>query len=55
MHPILSSRYYVLGYSNDTNIANIGEVRWHLTLCLLLSWIIVFLCVMKGIKTSGKV
>ena len=33
---------------------NIGEVHWDLTLCLLLSWIIVFLCLMKGVKSSGK-
>lgn len=33
----------------------IGEIQWDLTLCLLLSWIIVFLCLMKGIKSSGKV
>ncbi|KAK3865268.1 hypothetical protein Pcinc_029109 [Petrolisthes cinctipes] len=33
----------------------IGEIQWDLTLCLLLSWIIVFFCIMKGIKSSGKV
>lgn len=33
----------------------IGEIQWDLTLCLLLSWVIVFLCLMKGVKTSGKV
>ena len=33
----------------------IGEIKWDLSLCLLLSWIIVFLCLFRGIKSSGKV
>ncbi|XP_037076901.1 sodium- and chloride-dependent glycine transporter 2-like, partial [Pollicipes pollicipes] len=33
----------------------IGDINWQLALCLLLSWIIVFLCLMKGVKSSGKV
>ncbi|ELU08110.1 hypothetical protein CAPTEDRAFT_89982, partial [Capitella teleta] len=32
-----------------------GNVRWDLALCLLLSWIVVYLCIWKGIKSSGKV
>ncbi|XP_068220138.1 sodium-dependent proline transporter-like isoform X2 [Palaemon carinicauda] len=38
-----------------TEFGQIGEIQWDLTLCLLLSWIIVFLCLMKGVKSSGKV
>ena len=34
---------------------DIGNMNWQLTLCLLLSWIIVFFCLMKGVKSSGKV
>lgn len=34
---------------------DLGQVRWQLALCFLLSWLIVFLCVMKGIRSSGKV
>ncbi|XP_069158252.1 sodium-dependent proline transporter isoform X2 [Procambarus clarkii] len=34
---------------------NIGTIQWDLTLCLLLSWIIVFLCLVKGVRSSGKV
>jgi len=33
----------------------IGEIKWDLSLCVLLSWIIVFACLAKGIKSSGKV
>ncbi|XP_014241505.1 sodium- and chloride-dependent glycine transporter 2-like isoform X1 [Cimex lectularius] len=36
-------------------IENIGPIKWDLALCLLFSWIIVVLCLIKGIKTSGKV
>ncbi|CAH0551934.1 unnamed protein product [Brassicogethes aeneus] len=32
-----------------------GVPRWWIALCLLLSWIIVFFIVMKGIQSSGKV
>ncbi|XP_071125826.1 sodium- and chloride-dependent glycine transporter 1-like [Mytilus edulis] len=36
-------------------IDNMGELRWQLFLCLLGSWILVFLCLCKGVKSSGKV
>ena len=38
-----------------TEEANIGDIKWDLALCNLLSWIIVFACLYKGIKGSGKV
>jgi len=38
-----------------TDPGNIGNIKWDITLCLLLSWIIVFACLVKGIKSSGKV
>ncbi|XP_044599319.1 sodium- and chloride-dependent transporter XTRP3 isoform X1 [Cotesia glomerata] len=31
------------------------ELKWWIVLCLLMSWIIVFFIVMKGIQSSGKV
>ncbi|KAL8571105.1 hypothetical protein ACOMHN_010566 [Nucella lapillus] len=34
---------------------NMGAPLWRLALCLLLSWIVVVLCLIKGIKSSGKV
>ncbi|XP_013399591.1 sodium- and chloride-dependent glycine transporter 1 [Lingula anatina] len=34
---------------------DMGGVRWQLALCLLLAWTIVGLCLIKGIKSSGKV
>eukprot|EP00096_Caligus_rogercresseyi_P013389 TRINITY_DN6047_c0_g1_i2.p1 TRINITY_DN6047_c0_g1~~TRINITY_DN6047_c0_g1_i2.p1 ORF type:complete len:474 (-),score=122.59 TRINITY_DN6047_c0_g1_i2:206-1627(-) len=39
---------------SDT-IFPLGDVQWHLCLCLLGAWIIIFLCLFKGIKSSGKV
>lgn len=41
-----------------TRSGGIGELvalRWDLTLTLLLAWTLIFLCLLKGIKTSGKV
>ncbi|VDL32490.1 unnamed protein product [Hymenolepis diminuta] len=43
----------VLGISSG--IDEVGVVRWELALCLLLAWIVVFLCIFRGIRASGKV
>lgn len=32
-----------------------GGIRWDLAGCLLLSWVICYFCIWKGVKTSGKV
>uniref|UniRef100_T1JF95 Sodium-dependent nutrient amino acid transporter 1 n=1 Tax=Strigamia maritima TaxID=126957 RepID=T1JF95_STRMM len=37
------------------SLGNIGEVHWDLLLLLLLSWIIQYLVLLRGIKTSGKI
>ena len=36
-------------------IEEVGLIKWDLALCLLFSWMVVILCLVKGIKTSGKV
>jgi hypothetical protein len=36
-------------------IGNFGEPKWQLVMCLMLAWFICFLCLLKGIKTTGKV
>ncbi|XP_072853618.1 sodium- and chloride-dependent glycine transporter 1 [Pogona vitticeps] len=46
-------RRYVLKLSDD--IGNLGEVRLPLLGCLGVSWIVVFLCLFRGVKSSGKV
>jgi len=43
----------VLGLS--AGIEETGEIRLPMALCLLLAWIIVFLCLCKGVQSSGKV
>ena len=32
-----------------------GEFHWQLILCLILAWIVIFVALIKGIKSSGKV
>lgn len=44
---------YVLNKSSG--IEDIGSIQWKLALCLLVSWIVVVISLIKGIKTSGKV
>jgi solute carrier family 6 amino acid transporter-like protein 5/7/9/14 len=34
---------------------NFGHVRWQNVACLAAAWILVALCLLKGVKTSGKV
>ncbi|XP_019063416.1 sodium-dependent proline transporter isoform X2 [Fukomys damarensis] len=46
---------YVLHIQGSQGIGSPGEIRWNLCFCLLLAWVIVFLCILKGVKSSGKV
>ena len=39
----------------STGMGDLGQVHWDLVLCLLAAWTIVFLCLIKGIKSSGEV
>ena len=45
----------VLKESTSIEAADFGTPDWKLTLCLMLAWIIIFCCLIKGIKSSGKV
>lgn len=52
--------YKMFGMENDpskeaTSLDNVGPIHWQLVLCLLLSWIVVSLSLIKGVKSSGKV
>ncbi|CAD5120615.1 DgyrCDS9172 [Dimorphilus gyrociliatus] len=53
MSTISVCRRKVLNISSG--IDNPGNIKWEMALCLLLAWIVVYLCVCKGIKSSGKV
>ncbi|CAF4651022.1 unnamed protein product [Rotaria sp. Silwood1] len=44
---------YVLRRSDSLD--KLGSPSWSLSLCLLLAWILVGLCIIQGIKSSGKV
>ena len=44
---------YVLGISDGVH--EMGNIRWQLVGCLCLAWILVGICLAKGIKSSGKV
>ncbi|KAG7494166.1 sodium-and chloride-dependent GABA transporter 2-like isoform X2 [Solea senegalensis] len=37
------------------SVDELGSIRWELALCLLLSWVICYFCVWKGVKSTGKV
>ncbi|XP_045164528.1 sodium- and chloride-dependent glycine transporter 1-like [Mercenaria mercenaria] len=39
----------------SSGIDEFGQPHWYLVLCLMLAWIIVFFCLIKGIKSTGKV
>lgn len=45
----------VLGVVHSEGLHDPGPVRWPLALCLLAAWIVIFLCMLKGIRSSGKV
>ncbi|KAF5913293.1 hypothetical protein HPG69_016909 [Diceros bicornis minor] len=40
---------YVLHIQGSRGIGSPGGIRWNLCLCLLLAWVIVFLCILKGV------
>ena len=49
----ISNRRNVLEITDG--IENLGSVRWSLLGCLALAWLVVFLCLCKGVKSSGRV
>ncbi|XP_071954114.1 sodium- and chloride-dependent neutral and basic amino acid transporter B(0+)-like isoform X2 [Antedon mediterranea] len=51
-----SEEFYLYeALQRSDSINDTGYVVWELGLCLLLAWGIVFVCLAKGIKSSGKV
>uniref|UniRef100_A0A8C2BBL9 Solute carrier family 6 member 11a n=1 Tax=Cyprinus carpio TaxID=7962 RepID=A0A8C2BBL9_CYPCA len=46
-------RHRVLQLSSG--IHHLGTVRWDLALILLLVWILIYFCIWKGVKSTGKV
>jgi len=42
-----------VGASSDIAVAD--SFNWKLFLCLLLAWVVIYLCLFRGIQSSGKV
>ncbi|CAF0766331.1 unnamed protein product [Brachionus calyciflorus] len=55
--PVLPSQDYYNNYilQKSNGLENSGQLVWQLAVALGVAWIIVFFCVFKGIKSSGKV
>ena len=47
------SRYKLLGQSDS--VEDIGTIQWHLVFSLAGAWFLVFCCLVKGVKSVGKV
>jgi len=53
-----SEDYYkrtMLGLEEDITWDNMGGLKWDLVGCLAAAWLIVCLCLIKGVQSSGKV
>ncbi|KAE8597365.1 hypothetical protein XENTR_v10016440 [Xenopus tropicalis] len=37
------------------SILQSGEIQWELAVCLILSWFVVYLCILRGTESTGKV
>uniref|UniRef100_A0A671QJY7 Transporter n=1 Tax=Sinocyclocheilus anshuiensis TaxID=1608454 RepID=A0A671QJY7_9TELE len=51
---LLASQYYKV-LERTSGVEETGTLRWELFLLLLLAWILVYLCIFKGVKSTGKV
>ena len=49
----LSLRHKVLNITDG--ITDMGEVKWDLCLCLVFAWLVIYFCIWKGIRATGKV
>ncbi|CAG0879885.1 unnamed protein product, partial [Cyprideis torosa] len=54
LHPCSCSNY-ILELDKSSGLGDLGIIKWDMALCLLAVYIICFLSLRKGIKTSGKV
>uniref|UniRef100_A0A3P8XU28 Transporter n=1 Tax=Esox lucius TaxID=8010 RepID=A0A3P8XU28_ESOLU len=39
----------------SSGIDHIGSLNWDLVLCLAIAWVMVYFCIWKGVKSTGKV
>ncbi|CAF1058426.1 unnamed protein product [Rotaria sordida] len=54
--PVLPTDDYFNNYilNKSPGMGFISTMEWPLVLCLLAAWVLVFICLCRGIKTSGK-
>ncbi|XP_025076147.1 sodium-dependent noradrenaline transporter-like isoform X2 [Pomacea canaliculata] len=45
----------VLGVHQSAGLEDLGEFRWQLVLCTLLTFCLLYFCLWKGVKTTGKI
>ncbi|XP_062262717.1 sodium- and chloride-dependent GABA transporter ine [Platichthys flesus] len=51
-----SQEFFKIKMLEQTNgVEEAGEIRWELLLILILAWILIYLCIFKGVKSTGKV
>ena len=48
-------KHYMLLMEKETSLDKLGGMNWRLVGCLALSWVICFACLIKGVKSAGKV
>ncbi|CAL8134310.1 unnamed protein product [Orchesella dallaii] len=54
--PEMYFKYEVVKEADSiVNMSDIGFPDWKLSLCLIICWLIVFVCLIRGVKSSGKV
>ena len=39
----------------SSGLDQVGQFNWEVTLCLMAVWVMVYFCVWKGVKSTGKV
>lgn len=39
----------------SNSISNSGSVQWWVLLCLTCAWCVLYVCIIRGIETTGKV
>ena len=53
LHVCPLPRYKML--QQTSGVDETGTLRWELFLILLLAWILIYFCIFKGVKSTGKV
>jgi len=48
-------RHQMLGLEEQHSFENLGYLQPHLMCCLIVAWLLVAICLCKGVKSSGKV